>query len=140
MKLFKKKKDKKEIKIAEKAIEAMNFTPPDYQHTSEYHKRLQHPLEDARREIRKIKASSLVDESGVICDIRDPAIDAFCDSEIVSGRKQCIHNIGSILQIFDSINESDTVAEAKKEHLSKDLERIEKDIKKYEDMLDKASV
>ena len=138
MKLFK-KKVKSTVKIEDKLIAAMNFTPPDYQHTDTYHKRLQNPLEDARKDIRNIPTSSLVDESGVICDIRDPSIDSFCYAEMIFGQKQYIHNVGSILQIFDSINESEPTAEAKKIHLAGDLERIEKDIIKYEEMQSKSS-
>lgn len=137
MKFF--KKEKATVKINDKLIAAMNFTPPDYQHTDVYHKRLHDPLNDARKDIRHIPKSSLVDENGVICDIRDPGIDSFSNAEIIFGHKQYIHNIGSILQIFDSINEAEPTAEAKKMHLTKDLERIEKDIIKYEDMQNKVS-
>ena len=138
MKLFK-KKEKNTVKINDKLIDAMNFTPPDYQHTDAYHKRLQHPLDDARKDIKNIPTSSLVDEGGVICDIRDPSIDSFCNAEMVFGQKQYIHNVGSILQIFDSINESEPTAEAKKIHLADDLVRIEKDIIKYEEMQSKST-
>ena len=58
---------------------------------------------------------------------------------MVFGQKQYIHNVGSILQIFDSINESEPTAEAKKIHLTNDLERIENDIIKYEEMQSKSS-
>lgn len=138
MKLFK-KKEKSTVKIDDKLIAAMNFTPPDYQHTDAYHKRLQNPLEDARKDIKNIPTTSLVDESGVICDIRDPSIDSFSNSEIVFGHKQYIHNVGTILQIFDSIIESEAISEAKKIHLAGDLEKIEKEIIKYEEMLSKSS-
>lgn len=138
MKSFR-KKGKNTVKLDDKLIAAMNFTPPDYQHTDLFHRRLKNPLDDARKDIKNIPTSSLVDESGVICDIHDPSIDALSNSEIVYGHKQYIHNVGSILQIFDSINESEPTAEAKKIHLTSDLERIEKDIIKYEEMRSKSS-
>lgn len=121
-------------------IEAFNFTPPDYQHTDGYYKRLQHPLEDARKDIKNIPSSSLVDQSGVVCDIRDQSIDSFCNAEVIFGQKQYIHNLGTILQIFDSINEAEPTAEAKKNHLLDDLEKIKKEITKYEEMQSKSSL
>ena len=135
MKYRNKKIGENAFEINDKLISAMNYFTPEYRHTKTYCKYISNPLHYARNKLRKIASNSLVDENCIVYDVHDPMIDSFINTEITFGHKQYIENIGSILQIYSSISESECTAEIKKIQLLNDLEHIEKNIQKYTDML-----